>query len=141
MAIPPFWGWTGFTPALPEFYEDVYSREQVVKTQSMLLKKMGDYLDLIGDTENENREVYNEMMEEFRQFKETSGFDFYTETYQSVLQRLDTAEDVLPIEDFSAENTVKDNIDNLQEQIDVFRELTSAEISDIVAPYSSVRAI
>ena len=137
MTMPPFWGWTNFTPALPEFYEDVYSREQTVKTALMLLHKMGDYLELMGETENENRDAYNEMMEEFREFKETSGFDFYTETYQEVLERTDILEGVLPVDDFSSTNTVKDSVDNLQGQIDEFRTLTNAEVSAIVAPYRS----
>lgn len=76
MPMPPFWGWTRCTPALPEFYNDLYSREQDLKTMNVLLKKMGDYLVQLGDEVNVDREEYNKLIAAFEQFME-SGFDDY----------------------------------------------------------------
>ena len=74
--IAPFWGWTDFTPALPNFYWDVYSAEERVKKICMELHKLCDYANMLGENINLDHEAINELQQAFEKFME-SGFDDY----------------------------------------------------------------
>lgn len=75
-AIAPFWGWTDFTPALPEFYWDVYSAEERMKKLCMELHKLCDYANMLGENINLDHKLIDELQEAFEKFME-SGFDDY----------------------------------------------------------------
>lgn len=74
--IAPFFGWTQFTPALPEFYWDVYSSEERIKKICCELDKLCKYANMLGENINIDHELINELQEAFTQFME-SGFDAY----------------------------------------------------------------
>lgn len=74
--IAPFWGWTQFTPALPNFYWDVYSAEERIKKICLELHKLCDYANMLGENINLDHELITELQEAFTQFME-SGFDDY----------------------------------------------------------------
>lgn len=74
--IAPFWGWTQFTPALPDFYWDVYSAEERIKKICMELHKLCDYANMLGENINIDRALIQELQDAFTQFME-SGFDDY----------------------------------------------------------------
>lgn len=74
--IAPFWGWTDFTPALPDFYWDVYSAEERVKKLCMELHKLCDYANMLGENINLDHEIINELEATLEKFME-SGFDDY----------------------------------------------------------------
>lgn len=158
MGMAPIIPFRDYAPAIPipQLYWNVVSAEQRVKRICQELARTEDYTEVVSD-------ALNELIQEFEYFKQMSDFDFYIETYQNVLNRTGALENVLPIEDFSDEatvkahidaikavlpfdeftdeNTIKDAIDNLQDQINEFRPLTNAEIDAIVAPYENTRAI
>ena len=74
--IAPFWGWTDFTPALPDFYWDVYSAEERIKKLCLELHKLCDYANMLGENINIDHELIQELQDAFTQFME-SGFDDY----------------------------------------------------------------
>ena len=74
--IAPFYGWTNFTPALPEFYWDVYSAEERIKEICLKLHKLVAYSNMLADNINIDHELIDELQEAFEQFM-ASGFDDY----------------------------------------------------------------
>lgn len=74
--IAPFWGWTDFTPALPDFYWDVYSAEERIKKLCMELHKLCDYANMLGENINLDHAIIDELQQAFEKFME-SGFDDY----------------------------------------------------------------
>ena len=76
--IAPFWGWTQFTPALPEFYWDVYSAEERIKKICLELHKLCDYANMLGENINIDHQLIDELQQAFEKFKE-SGFEDYYE--------------------------------------------------------------
>lgn len=74
--IAPFWGWTDFTPALPDFYWDVYSAEERIKKLCMELHKLCDYANMLGENINIDHAIIDELQQAFEKFME-SGFDDY----------------------------------------------------------------
>lgn len=74
--IAPFWGWTQFTPAVPDFYWDVYSAEERIKKICMELHKLCDYANMLGENINIDHKMIQELQDAFTQFME-SGFDDY----------------------------------------------------------------
>lgn len=74
--IPPYIGFTQYTPALPNFYWDVYSAEQRIKHICHELHKLVCYSDYLADNINIDHEIITELQEAFEQFM-ASGFDDY----------------------------------------------------------------
>ena len=74
--IAPFWGWTQYTPALPDFYWDVYSAEERIKKICIELHKLCDYANMLGDNINIDHQLIDELQQAFTRFME-SGFDDY----------------------------------------------------------------
>lgn len=74
--IAPFFGFTNFTPALPEFYWDVYSAEERLKKLCLEFQKMVCYANSLADNINIDHTLITELQDAFTQFME-SGFDDY----------------------------------------------------------------
>lgn len=74
--IAPFFGFTDFTPALPEFYWDVYTAEERIKEICFKLQKLVCYSNMLADNINIDHELIDELQEAFEQFM-ASGFDDY----------------------------------------------------------------
>ena len=74
--IAPFWGWTQYTPALPNFYWNVVSPEERIKNICLELHKLVDYANMLGENINVDHELIAELQSAFTQFME-SGFDDY----------------------------------------------------------------
>lgn len=81
--IPPFAGYTEFTPAIPKMYFDVRSQEQRIKNIYDLLGKIICYVDMLGDTENETQEELKQLIADFEKFKETGFLDYYEEQLEA----------------------------------------------------------
>lgn len=77
--IAPFWGWTQFTPALPEFYWDVYSAEERIKNICLELHKLCDYANMLGENINIDHNLIDELQQAFTQFMEYGFDDYYKE--------------------------------------------------------------
>lgn len=74
--IAPFFGFTDFTPALPEFYWDVYTAEERIKEICFKLQKLVCYSNMLADNINIDHTLIDELQEAFEQFM-ASGFDDY----------------------------------------------------------------
>ena len=74
--IPPFMGFTEFTPAIPKMYWDVQSQEQRIHGICKLIDKLICYADALGNATNENEIEITELQNLFEQFMQ-SGFDDY----------------------------------------------------------------
>lgn len=51
--IPPFWGWTSYTPVIPKLYWDVYSQEERIKRLCKEYDKLAHYSSEIASTVND----------------------------------------------------------------------------------------
>lgn len=74
--IAPFWGWTDFTPAVPDLYWNVYSAEERIKKLCCELHKLCEYANMLGENINLDHDAINGLQEQFEKFIE-SGFDDY----------------------------------------------------------------
>ena len=74
--IVPYGSYTEYTPALPQFYWDVYSAEQRIKHICFEIDKIINYADSLGVQLNITHDDVTELQQEFEKFKE-SGFDDY----------------------------------------------------------------
>ena len=74
--IAPFYGFTNFTPALPDFYWDVYSAEERIKEICYRIHKIVCYSNMLADNINIDHTLIDELQQAFEQFME-SGFDDY----------------------------------------------------------------
>lgn len=74
--VAPYWGWNAFTPALPDFYWNVYSAEERIKKICCELHKLCEYSNMLADNINLDHELIDELQQAFTKFME-SGFDDY----------------------------------------------------------------
>ena len=74
--MPPYSAFTQYTPALPQFYWDVYSAEQRIKHICFEIDKIINYADSLGVQLNITHDDVAKLQQEFEKFKE-SGFDDY----------------------------------------------------------------
>ena len=81
--IAPFWGWTEFTPALPDFYWDVYSAEERIKKICMELHKLCDYANMLGENINIDHEIIKELEDAFTKFMESGFNDYYKQQVEA----------------------------------------------------------
>lgn len=75
----PYASYTQFTPAVPEFYWDVYSAEQRMKHLCMELKKVISYIEYVAKEADVSHEALQELQEEFEKFQESGFEDYYEE--------------------------------------------------------------
>lgn len=75
--IVPYGSYTAYTPALPQFYWDVYSAEQRVKHICYEIDKIINYADSLGVQLNVTHDDVAELQQEFEKFKESGFFDYY----------------------------------------------------------------
>lgn len=72
--IPPFWGFSAFTPTIPKLYWDVKSQEQRILNLFDLLNKLVCYCDNMGLQIDVNAQDIQEIRDYVNEFI-TSGFD------------------------------------------------------------------
>lgn len=77
MCIQPYSAFTQYTPALPQFYWDVYSSEQRIKHICFEIDKIINYADNLGIQLNVTHDDVAELQQEFEKFKESGFFDYY----------------------------------------------------------------
>lgn len=76
--IAPYGSFTEYTPALPQFYWDVYSAEQRIKHMCYEIEKCIDYADMLGLNLNITHDDVAKLQADFKKFME-SGFEDYYE--------------------------------------------------------------
>lgn len=62
--IPPFWGWTAYTPVIPKLYYDVYSQEERIKRLCLEYDKLAHYSSTIAEAVNDIQVDVTEQLEE-----------------------------------------------------------------------------
>ena len=72
--IPPFWGFSAFTPTIPKLYWNVKSQEQRILNLFVLLNKLVCYCDKMGLQIDVNALDIQEIRDYVNEFL-TSGFD------------------------------------------------------------------
>ena len=77
--IPPYSGFTAFTPTIPKFYWDVYSQEERIKAICMEAHKIITYCDANADAVNANMEEVKALKALFDRFMESGFDDYYAE--------------------------------------------------------------
>lgn len=75
--IPPFWGFSAFTPTIPKLYWNVKSQEQRILNLFDLLDKLVCYCDNMGTQINVTKADIEALKEEFEKFKESGFLDYY----------------------------------------------------------------
>lgn len=81
--VPPFWGFTEFTPTIPKLYWDVRSQEQRILRICEMLDKLICYSDFLGDRIDLNREDIEFLKAEFEEFKEHGFEEYYLEQIEA----------------------------------------------------------
>ena len=76
--IPPFWGFSAFTPTIPKLYWNVKSQEQRILNLFDLLNKLVCYCDNMGIQLNVSQDELEKLKAEFEKFQD-SGFEDYYE--------------------------------------------------------------
>lgn len=75
--IPPFWGFSAFTPTIPKLYWDVKSQEQRILNLFDLLNKLVCYCDNMGLQIDINAEDIEQLKKELQNLKDGGLLDFY----------------------------------------------------------------
>lgn len=65
--IPPYWGWTSYTPVIPKLYWDVYSQEERIKRLCLEYDKLTHYASLIAESVNGISEQVEQTINDFKQ--------------------------------------------------------------------------
>lgn len=81
--IVPYGSYTAYTPALPQFYWDVYSAEQRVKHICYEIDKLIAYADMLGVNLNATHDDVVALQEQFEKFKDGEMLDFYEKQIQA----------------------------------------------------------
>lgn len=83
--IPPFWGFSAFTPTIPKLYWNVKSQEQRILNLFDLLNKLVCYADNMGLHIDVNAQDITDLQEEIQNLKDGGLLDYYTaQIYQWV---------------------------------------------------------
>ena len=84
--IPPFWGFSAFTPTIPKLYWDVKSQEQRILNLFDLLNKLVCYCDNMGLQIDVNANQIQKLKDEFETFKESGFFSYYAAQIEKWIQ-------------------------------------------------------
>lgn len=76
-SIVPYGSYTAYTPALPQFYWDVYSAEQRIKHICYEIDKLINYADVLGVNLNATHDDVVKLQELFQQFQDQGLADLY----------------------------------------------------------------
>lgn len=79
--VVPFPFWNAYTPTLPEIYWDVDSHEERIKKICLLLHKLVEYSDYLGNNINLDHETIDELQKQFQNFIDGE----YSEYYEQVI--------------------------------------------------------
>ena len=87
--VPPFIGFTEFTPSIPKMYWNVQSQEQRILGICKLIDKLICYADMLAEHTDKNEFDIVELQDLLEQFME-SGFDdyYYDQIHKWVLDNM-----------------------------------------------------
>lgn len=82
----PYGSFTAYTPALPQFYWDVYSSEQRIKHICYEIDKIIAYANMLGININATHNDVVKLQAEFEKFKDGEMLDFYEKQIDAWIQ-------------------------------------------------------
>lgn len=89
--IPPFWGFSAFTPTIPKLYWDVKSQEQRILNLFDLLDKIIAYADSIGETIDTSAEDIEALKKELQNLEDGGLVDYYEkQIYQWIQNNMES---------------------------------------------------
>lgn len=84
--IPPFWGFSAFTPTIPKLYWDVKSQEQRILNLFDLLNKIVCYCDSMGLQIDVNAQDVADLQKAMQELKDGSLLDYYEKQIYAWIQ-------------------------------------------------------
>lgn len=76
-SLPPFWGFSAFTPTIPKLYWNVKSQEQRILNLFDLLDKLICYANELGISINASADDIAKLRKDFESLKDGKLWDFY----------------------------------------------------------------
>ena len=84
--IPPFWGFSAFTPTIPKLYWDVKSQEQRILNLFDLLNKLVCYCDSMGLQIDVNAQDIADLQKAMQELKDGGLLDYYEKQIYAWIQ-------------------------------------------------------
>lgn len=84
--IPPFWGFSAFTPTIPKLYWDVKSQEQRILNLFDLLNKLVCYCDNMGLQIDVNAQDIADLQTAMQELKDGGLLDYYEKQIYNWIQ-------------------------------------------------------
>ena len=84
--IPPFWGFSAFTPTIPKLYWNVKSQEQRILNLFDLLNKLVCYCDSMGLQIDINAEDIEQLKKELQNLEDGGLLDYYEQQIYQWIQ-------------------------------------------------------
>jgi len=84
--IVPYCGFTAFTPALPQFYWDVYSAEQRIKHICYEIDKLVNYANMLGRNINVTHDEVDRLKRELQNLKDGGLLKYYIDQIYQWIQ-------------------------------------------------------
>ena len=89
--IPPFWGFSAFTPTIPKLYWNVKSQEQRILNLFDLLNKLVCYCDNMGLQINVNAQDIADLQTAMQELKDGGLLDYYEkQIYQWIQDNMES---------------------------------------------------
>lgn len=86
LRIIPYCGFTAFTPALPDFYGNVYDAEQRIKHICCEIDKLVNYADMLGRHINVTHEEVEQLKRELQNLKDGRLLRYYIDQIYEWIQ-------------------------------------------------------
>lgn len=110
--IPSFAGFTEFTTSIPKMYWDVKSQEQRILGLCRMLDKVICYADMLGENVDEIAKTLKDIEDgKLDPMIEAAIEAWFEDNQPQIATDIAALQAALPIADFDADNTVKDAID------------------------------
>lgn len=117
--IPRFAFWNPSTWAIPTLYWDTFSQEQRIHAICRQLGKVINYADMLGINVDDIADRLKAIEEgQLDPIIIAAIEEWFEDNQPEIMQAIDDLNGALPIEDFSAANTISDALNTLQGNID-----------------------
>lgn len=84
--VVPFPFWNAYTPTLPDIYWDVDSHEERIKKICLMLHKLVEYADYLGENINLDHATIEQLQEQFQKFIDGEYTEYYEQKIYEWIQ-------------------------------------------------------
>ena len=84
--VLPFPFWNDYTPTLPDIYWDVDSHEERIKKLCLMLHKLVEYADYLGENINLDHDTIEELQDQFQKFIDGEFTEYYEQKIYEWIQ-------------------------------------------------------